>query len=127
MGEQDLVRDLYVQGQRYWIEHAFHEAKSQTSMAQYQVRLWRGWHHHMALVCLATLFMDEVKNLHKNTSPLLSYRDITELLDYYLPRRSRSESEVHAQIKKRHAARQRDIDRRLHKKVGVTEDRDLTK
>ena len=115
-----LERDLYIQGQRFWIEHAFHEAKSQTGMAQYQVRVWRGWHHHMALVCLATLFMDEAKQLNKETAPLLSYRDITELLDYYLPRRGRSESEVHAQIHKRHAARQRDIDRRRDMDVGIT-------
>jgi SRSO17 transposase len=32
----------YLQGQRYWVEHAFHEAKSQLGMAQYQVRVWRG-------------------------------------------------------------------------------------
>ena len=38
-----------VQAQRFWIEHAFHEAKSQLGMAQYQVRVWRGWHHHMTM------------------------------------------------------------------------------
>ncbi len=95
---RDWQQDLYRQNQRYWIEHAFHEAKSQTGMAQYQVRVWRGWHHHMALVCLATLFMDETKARHRESQPLLSYRDITELLNYYLPRRSRDEEEVHAQI-----------------------------
>ena len=68
-----------------------------TKMAQYQVRVWRGWHHHMSLVCLAPLFMDETKARHRESLPLLSYRDITELLDYSLPRRSRDEAEVHAQ------------------------------
>ena len=80
----DWQRDLYCQNQRFWIEHSFHEAKSQTGMAQYQVRVWQGWHHHMALVCLATLFMDETKERAQESQPLLSYRDITELLDYYL-------------------------------------------
>jgi SRSO17 transposase len=55
---KDWQRDPYVQGQRFWIEHSFHEAKSQTGMAQYQVRVWQGWHHHMALACLATLFIE---------------------------------------------------------------------
>ena len=64
-------------------------------MAQYEVRVWQGWHHHMTLACLATLFMDETKNWNKEIQPLLSYRDITELLDYYLPRRHREEEEVH--------------------------------
>jgi len=127
MRSQSLDRDLYVQGQRFWIEHAFHEAKSQTGMAQYQVRVWKGWHHHMALVCLTTLFMDEAKQLNKATTPLLSYRDITELLDFYLPRRSRDELQVLAQIEKRHAARQRDIDRRAQQNVGIPPDVSLTK
>lgn len=124
---RDWRRDLYRQNQRFWIEHAFHEAKSQTGMAQYQVRVWRGWHHHMALVCLATLFMDETKARHRESVPLLSYRDITELLDYYLPRRNRDEAEVHAQIRKRHAARQRDLDRRRNKLTGIPPDINLTK
>jgi SRSO17 transposase len=55
--ETGLKRLAYIQGQRYWIEHAFHEAKNEPGMAQYQVRMWQGWNHHMALVCLATVFM----------------------------------------------------------------------
>jgi SRSO17 transposase len=124
---KDWQKDLYKQNQRFWIEQSFHEAKSQTGMAQYQVRVWQGWHHHMALVCLATLFMDQAKHLHKASHPLLSYRDITELLDYYLPRRHRDEAEVHAQIRKRHAKRQEDLDRRRDKRTGIPPDIDLTK
>ena len=122
-----LKHAAYIQNQRYWIEHAFHEAKQELGMSQYQVRVWLGWHHHISLVCLATVFMAQEKQYHKREVPLLSYRDIVELLDYYLPRRSRSEAEVHAQIKKRHAARQRDIDRRKNKKTGVSRNRNLTK
>jgi len=126
-GPKDWHRDLYCQNQRFWIEHSFHEAKGQTGMAQYQVRVWQGWHHHMALVCLATLFMDETKARVHESQPLLSYRDITELLDYYLPRRHREEAELHAQIKKRHAARQRDLDRRRNERTGIPPDLNLTK
>lgn len=109
----------WVQGQRYWIEHAFHEAKSQLGMAQYQVRVWKGWHHHMSLVCMALLFSTKVRQGQKPTAPLLSIRDITELLDYYLPRRDHSEKEVMAQIRKRHRKRQQDIDRRQDQKIGL--------
>lgn len=112
-------RLAYVQNQRFWIEHAFHEAKSQLGMAQYQVRVWRGWHHHMALVALATVFMLQEKQANQVSHPLLSYRDITELLDYYLPRRSRDEDEVHTQIEARHRARQRDLNRRRLHRTGV--------
>lgn len=109
----------WAQGQRFWIEHAFHEAKSQLGMAQYQVRVWRGWHHHMALVSMALLFSQKLRIDNEDTVPLLSVRDITELLDYYLPRKRVDEAEVHATIRKRHERRQRDIDRRERHRTGL--------
>lgn len=125
--ETPLKRLAYIQNQRYWIEHAFHEAKNELGMAQYQVRVWKGWNHHMALICLATVFMAKEKQGCQSAHPLLSCRDIVELLDHYLPRRCRDEEELHAQIEKRHAARQRDIDRRARHKPGLKPRLNLTK
>ena len=88
-------------------------------MAQYQVRVWRGWHHHMSLVCMALLFTMKVRAEFAEETPLLSTRDITELLDYYLPRRSRSEADVLAQITTRHQKRQQDLDRRRRHRTGL--------
>jgi len=110
-------RLAYAQGQRYWIEHAFGECKSQLGMAQYQVRVWRGWHHHMALVCLAALFALKEKRRAGAAVPLLSTRDITELMDFYLPRAPRTEEEVYRQMRGRHRQRQQDIDRNRKKKA----------
>ncbi|HWA09542.1 MAG TPA: hypothetical protein VG838_08850 [Opitutaceae bacterium] len=45
---------------------------------------------------------------------MLSARDIVELLAIYLARRPRNEPEVLRQMQRRHAARQRDIDRHQH-------------
>ena len=125
--ETNLKRLAYIQNQRYWIEHAFHEAKNELGMGQYQVRVWKGWNHHMALICLATVFMAKEKQRNKPAHPLLSCRDIVELLDHYLPRRHREEEELHAQIKKRHDARQRDIDRRKQHRPGLRQAVDSTK
>lgn len=108
-----------IQGQRYWIEHAFHEAKSQLGMAQYQVRVWQGWHHHMALVSMALWFTTRYKGEMKKETPLLSVRDITELLAFYLPRRDRDEAEIHERIKIRHRKREEDRERRKRKKTGL--------
>ncbi|MCC5022596.1 MAG: hypothetical protein J6386_07265 [Candidatus Synoicihabitans palmerolidicus] len=69
----------WAQAQRFWIEHAFHEAKSQLGMAQYQVRVWPSWHHHMALVAMAMLFSPKLCTQVHAQIPLLSVRDITEL------------------------------------------------
>ena len=105
-------RLAYMQAQRFWIERCFQDAKSELGMAQYEVRGWTGWHHHMALICLALLFMLKERCLAKTHTPLLSARDIVELLALYLPRRPRSEAEVLRQMQQRHAARQRDLDNR---------------
>ena len=71
-------------------------------MAQYQVRVWRGWHHHMAMVSMALLFTQKLQLKLAGNAPLLSVRDITELLDYYLPRKRIDEAEVLNTIHDRH-------------------------
>jgi len=116
---QPLEYYARIQGQRYWIEHAFHEAKSQLGMAQYQVRVWKGWHHHMTLVCMALLFVEQYKAEIEHEVPLLTARDITELLAFYLPRRNKTEAEVCEQIRNRHRKRQEDLERRKHHKTGI--------
>ena len=105
-------RLAYMQAQRFWIERCFQDAKSELGMAQYELRGWPGWHHHMALVCLALLFLLQERCRAKMQTPLLSARDIVELLTIYLPRRPRDEAEVLRQMQQRHAARQRDLDNR---------------
>jgi len=96
----------YMQGQRHWIERAFEDAKSQLGMADYEVRKWRGWHHHMAMIALAMLFLLKERVEHEASAPMLSARDIVELLAFYLPRRRRNEEEVISDLVKRHRQRQ---------------------
>lgn len=104
--KNDWRRLGYMQAQRFWIEHSFGEAKGNLGMAEYEVRGWRGWHHHMALVCLAQLFSLKERVALETEVPLLSVRDIVELLEYYLPRKTRDEREVIANLKKRHRERE---------------------
>jgi SRSO17 transposase len=103
MSDEELA---YMQGQRHWIERGFEDAKSQLGMADYEVRKWRGWHHHMALVALAMLFILKERVEHEESAPLLSARDIVELLAFYLPRRRRKEEEVISDLVRRHEQRQ---------------------
>ncbi len=48
---------LYMQMQRYWTERSLQDAKSELGMAEYQVRTWTAWHHHISLTMPALLFM----------------------------------------------------------------------
>jgi len=64
-------RRAFMHGERYWVEHALRNAKSEVEMAGYQLRKWQGGHHHMAMVMLAILFMFEMRRDHKEDLRLL--------------------------------------------------------
>jgi len=49
-----LVR---VRGLRWPIKSCFEEGKEEIGLDQYELRFWRGWHHHMTLVILAHHFL----------------------------------------------------------------------
>jgi len=108
--ETTVERLAFMQGQRYFVERSFQDAKSYLGMAQYQVRSWQSWHHHMALVMMAMQFMLEVRLEQHRDISLLSTADIVALLAHYLPRRDLDEEEVFRQMEIRHKQRQDSID-----------------
>jgi SRSO17 transposase len=95
---------------RYWVERCFQDAKTSVGMADYQARGWIAWHHHMALVMLAMLFVVRERKLHEREIELLSYQDIIELLNVYLPRADLTKEAVLENMRRRHALRQAAID-----------------
>ena len=86
-------------------------------MADYQARGWIAWHHHMALVTLAMLFFLQERQLHKQSLELLSFTDIVDILDHYLPRTDRTEAGLFRNIEERHRKRRIDIERRKNKRI----------
>jgi SRSO17 transposase len=107
-----LRRVAYMQRQRFWVERTIQDAKTSCGMAQYQVRGWVPWHHHMALVMLAMLFLFQERLLHGESIPLLSCQDIVGVLAQGLIRSQQTiESEIDA-VRERHRQRFRDIERR---------------
>lgn len=93
-----IERLAYMQAQRYWIERSFQDGKIKRGMSDYQVRGWRGWHHHMTMVMFSMLFLLEERIIHKKTFPLLICTDVTALLNHYLPRRDVTEEEIIRQM-----------------------------
>lgn len=104
--ETTLDRLAVMQGQRFWVERSFQDSKSNCGMADYQVRLWSGWHHHMAMVMIAMLFMAEERTAQHDTEPLLSCADIVVLLQHFLPQAAVSRDDVIKQMRVRHRQRQ---------------------
>jgi SRSO17 transposase len=110
--ETALENLAYMQGQRFWIERTFEDCKGSLGMAEYQLRKWRGWHHHMTLVLMAKLFLLREQIHNADAYPLLSCQDVVSMLAFYLPKRDVTENEMFRQLKARHKKRQDDIDRR---------------
>ncbi|MGE0086871.1 MAG: hypothetical protein AB7S75_20895 [Desulfococcaceae bacterium] len=93
---------LYMQMQRYWTERSLQDAKSELGMAEYQVRTWTAWHHHISLTMLALLFMIEQRIRNREHVPLLSYSDIKFVLANTLPQKANSKEEILNLIHERH-------------------------
>jgi SRSO17 transposase len=49
------------------IEECLQRAKGEAGLADYQVRTWKGWHHHQTLSLLATWFLTQETRRGKNT------------------------------------------------------------
>jgi SRSO17 transposase len=108
--ETSPERLAFMQGQRYWVERSFQDAKGDCGMADYQVRSWAGWHHHMAMVMIAMLFMAEERTAQHADTPLLSGADIVTLLKHFLPKIGVTTEDVFEQMRARHNKRQSVID-----------------
>lgn len=100
-------RLAFMQAQRYWIEHAFEVCKSDCGMADYEVRSWTGWHHHIALSMMAQLFLLTEAIRNQEDTPLLSPRDIMLLLAVFLPQKKPSLSSVVEAMESRHRQREK--------------------
>jgi len=106
-GEEISVSRLArMHGCRFFIEHAFREAKSELAMADYQVRRWDAWHRHMALVMIAMLFLVKERLALEEEAPMLSLADLVLALDRLLPRPEPTPDQLARIIQERHRRRQ---------------------
>ncbi|HEV7920693.1 MAG TPA: hypothetical protein VGR02_07870 [Thermoanaerobaculia bacterium] len=81
-----------MQGQRYFVERALEDAKQQGGFGEYQVRGWRGWHHHAALVMMAMLFL--TRERLEIGEPVLTAADVQMMLVHYFPRHDRTHQDL---------------------------------
>ena len=59
--ETPLREFARVLGAEHRVEECLRRAKGESGLAQYQVRTWRGWHHHQTLTLVATWFLTQEK------------------------------------------------------------------
>ncbi|HLE62158.1 MAG TPA: IS701 family transposase [Pyrinomonadaceae bacterium] len=72
-------------GMRWPIETTFEEAKGEVGMDHYEMRSWRGWHHHMLLVSLAHHFLVRLRIQFQEQAPALTIYQVRVLLCSVLP------------------------------------------
>jgi SRSO17 transposase len=111
--ETPLLRLSQMQGQRYWVERAFEDAKGECGLADYQALGWRSWHHHVTMVMLAMLFIAEQRAAQQPGLELLTPRDIVEMLKETLPRKPEGKDALIARINQRHKRRRGAIESRF--------------
>ncbi|MGZ7210082.1 MAG: hypothetical protein ACXVHV_09410 [Methanobacterium sp.] len=90
---------------RYWIERALEDGKGEAGLADYQVRGWTGWHHHMVMTLLAMLFILQMVVKWGRKAESMSVQDVKEILEVILPRKKITEKEILAIIQQKHQAR----------------------
>lgn len=108
-----------MQASRHFVERALEDAKSACGMAQYQVRGWLAWHHHMALVLIAHLFLTKERLALRDTHRLLSCLDVVEMLRHKLPSKINSDEDLATSILQRHR-RRFDAAKHHYEKLGIT-------
>jgi SRSO17 transposase len=111
LAKTPVERLAYMQAQRYWVERAFQDAKSELGMSDYQVRKWSAWHHHMALVMLSLSFIVKERITHKIEYPLLSCRDVRIMIVALLIDDPNLIEKRIEQMEARHEQRRKDIER----------------
>ncbi len=75
-------------------------------MADYQVRGWLGWHHHMTMTLLAMLFLLDLLIELKEKAPPLTIQDVREILEVILPRREITHDELLEMLEQKLKARE---------------------
>lgn len=92
--ETPLSTFIWVWSLRWTIDMAFEECKGELGMDEYQVRGWRGWHHHMTMTLLSHHFLVRMRLRLGEKAPALTVPQVREILSVVLPRRQFDAEEI---------------------------------
>lgn len=115
--EASLRRLAEMQAARHFVERAFEDAKGACGMADYQVRGFHAWHHHMALVMVALMFLVKERLTNRETAELLSCNDLIEIMRHKLPTKIQTDDDLVTMIEDRHRRRRAAMDHAYRKQA----------
>jgi SRSO17 transposase len=90
-----IQRLAYMQGQRYFVEQEFREAMQELGMDQYQVRGYKAWHKHMALVMMAQLYVQKIKVCINSAEVEVTTQDVVTVIKFLLLPTKKLEQVIH--------------------------------
>ena len=62
------------------VEECFRRAKREAGLDHYEVRTWRGWHHHQTLSLIATWFLVKETRREKKSTPALTVPQVRQII-----------------------------------------------
>jgi len=92
-------------GSRYWIERTLEDGKGIAGLADYQVRNWTGWHHHMTMTILAMLYLMVLSMDLGKKVDFLTVQDVKEIFEVIMPKRQVTSEELIQLILEKHKRR----------------------
>ena len=92
-------------GSRYWIERTFEDGKGIAGLADYQLRGWTGWHHHITITFLAMLYLMMLSIDLGRNADFLTVQDVKEIFEVIMPKRKVTSEELVQLILEKHKRR----------------------
>ena len=92
--EEPLKELARVSRAAHRVEECFRRGKSEAGLADYQVRNWRGWHHHQTLSLLAAWFLNQETRRGKNQDRGINDAAVAAVAGRLDRRTSQSERDV---------------------------------
>lgn len=78
--EVPLKEMVQAAGARYWVEDCFERAKGKVGLDHYELRSWRGWHHHITLCLLALYFLVLEQRELSQSAPAITLQQSADAL-----------------------------------------------
>lgn len=103
--DTSIDRLAQMSGSRYWIERTFEDGKGITGLADYQVRNWTGWHHHITMTLLAMLYLMVLSIDLGKKADFLTVQDVKEIFEVIMPKRKVTSEELVQLILEKHKRR----------------------
>ncbi len=104
--ETSIDRLAQMSGSRYWIERTFEDGKGIAGLADYQIRSWTGWHHHMTMTLLAMLYLMSLTIDLGKKAEFLTVQDVKEIFEVIMLKRIVTNEELLQLILEKHKARE---------------------